>query len=241
MPVSEVEWGPLNPARGDDSPLAGTLWGDRNAPGATGFLFRPTDGFESPPHIHNVSYRGVVIRGVVHNDDPNAAQMWMPVGSFWTQPKGEVHITAAEGSDTLAYIEIDEGPYLVHPADEAFESGQKPVNVDASNVVWVESGADGPQLAFLWGDPAGDQPGGALVKLRAGSSAAMHSPSSTFRAVVIQGRPEVAAAGGTGMTALDPGSLIDATAGDLQVACESQEDCVMYVRTPGRFSVGPGA
>ena len=26
---SEVEWSPLNPARGDASPQAGTLWGDR--------------------------------------------------------------------------------------------------------------------------------------------------------------------------------------------------------------------
>ncbi|MBT8207053.1 MAG: DUF4437 domain-containing protein, partial [Acidimicrobiia bacterium] len=36
--ASEVEWEPLNPARGDSSPKAGTLWGDRNGTGATGFL-----------------------------------------------------------------------------------------------------------------------------------------------------------------------------------------------------------
>ncbi|MBT8367005.1 MAG: DUF4437 domain-containing protein, partial [Deltaproteobacteria bacterium] len=92
--TSEVKWEQLNPARGDKSPKAGTLWGDRNGSGPTGFLLKPVDGFESPPHIHNVSYRGVVISGLIHNDDPNADDMWMPTGSFWTQPKGGVHITA---------------------------------------------------------------------------------------------------------------------------------------------------
>jgi hypothetical protein len=80
--TSEVNWEQLNPARGDKSPKAGTLWGDRNGPGPTGFLLKPADGFKSPPHIHNVSYRGVVISGLVHNDDPNADDMWMPTGSF---------------------------------------------------------------------------------------------------------------------------------------------------------------
>ena len=36
----------------------------------------------------------------------------MPAGSFWTQPAGEVHITSARGQETIAYVEIDEGPYL---------------------------------------------------------------------------------------------------------------------------------
>jgi hypothetical protein len=134
---SEVAWTYLNPARGDKAPMAGTLWGDRSGTGPTGFLLKPKDGFESPPHIHNVSYRGVVISGVIHNDDPNAADMWMPAGSFWTQPKGEVHITAAKGTETLAYIEIEEGPYLVLPAEKAFDSGERPVNVDKSNIVWL--------------------------------------------------------------------------------------------------------
>ena len=100
--TSEVKWEQLNPARGDQSPKAGTLWGDRNGSGPTGFLLKPMNGFESPPHIHNVSYRGVVISGLIHNDDPNAEDMWLPVGSFLTQPKGEVHITDAKGTNTLA-------------------------------------------------------------------------------------------------------------------------------------------
>ena len=171
--TSEVEWGPLNPARGDRGPKAGTLWGDRTGPGPSGFLVEFLDGFESPPHIHNVSYRGVVLSGLIHNDDPNADDLWLPPGSFWTQPKGAVHVTAARGSHNLAYIEIEEGPYLVLPVEEEFDSGEVPVNVDRSNVVWLDqpgtpAAARGPRVAYLWGNPRDDRLSGALVELPAG-------------------------------------------------------------------------
>ena len=83
---SEIKWEKLNPARGDQSPQAGTIWGDRKGEVATGFLAKFVDGFSSPPHIHNATYRAVVIKGSIHNDDPAAANMWMKPGSFWTQP-----------------------------------------------------------------------------------------------------------------------------------------------------------
>ncbi|PWJ58144.1 uncharacterized protein DUF4437, partial [Dyadobacter jejuensis] len=89
---SEIVWEKLNPARGEQSPQAGTIWGDRKGEIATGFLAKFTDGFSSPPHIHNVTYRAVVIKGMIHNDDPKAENMWMKTGSFWTQPVGESHI-----------------------------------------------------------------------------------------------------------------------------------------------------
>jgi hypothetical protein len=59
----------------------------------------------------------------VHNDDPDAANMWMGPGSFWSQPAGEPHITsaAAEGGATI-FLEILEGPYLVRPTKEAFDN-----------------------------------------------------------------------------------------------------------------------
>ena len=187
MPVSEVvlksdvQWGPLNPARGDQSPKAGKLWGDRTGSGPSGFLVEFVKGFSSPPHIHNVTYRGVVISGLLHNDDPSAKSMWMPTGSFWTQPAGEAHITAAEGRRNLAYIEIEEGPYLVRPAEEAFDNGERPVNVNKSNIVWLDASnmvwidqpktsvsINSPKVAFLWGNPQDDQLNGTLIKLPTG-------------------------------------------------------------------------
>lgn len=245
---SDVEWTYLNPARGDKAPMAGTLWGDRNGTEATGFLLKPTDGFESPPHIHNVSYRGIVISGVIHNDDPDAADMWLPAGSFWTQPKGEVHITAAKGTNTLAYIEIEKGPYLVLPAEEHFDSGERPVNVDTSNIVWLNASditwidqpgaGNSAQAAFLWGSTEDGQLNGAFIKLPAGFSGAIHSHGSTFGAVVIQGETQYQMPGESDVKILEPGSYFSSEKTSVHnVSTKVGEESIIYIRTDGKYKV----
>ncbi|NEQ98397.1 MAG: DUF4437 domain-containing protein [Cyanothece sp. SIO2G6] len=253
--TAEVEWGPLNPARGDQSPRAATLWGDRTASVPSGFLVQFVDGFSSPPHIHNVTYRGVVIRGLVHNDDPGAANMWLPAGSFWTQPAGDVHITAADANSNLAYIEIEDGPYLVLPTEEAFDNGERPVNVDESNLVWLDASnitwidqtgvspsANGPKIAFLWGTPQAGELNGTFVKLPTGFTGTLHSYGSTLRAVVIQGQPSHSLTSGTNAKTLEPGSYFGSTGETRhQVSCETGEACIIYVRAEGTFDVVPAS
>ena len=236
--ASEIDWQQLNPARGDKSPQAGTLWGDRKGAVPTGFLAKFVDGFSSPPHIHNVSYRAVVISGSIHNDDPDAAETWMPAGSFWTQPKGEVHITAARGSTNVAPVEIDKGPYLVLPTTDAFDSGERPVNIDASNIVWVDppgiSASDnGPKLSYLWGNLSDGQSNGTFIKLPAGFSGKIHNQGSVFRAVVIKGQAILSSAEDK---ALDPGSYFGSK-GETVYRISSKEEAIIYVRTNGKYDV----
>lgn len=246
---SEVKWDHLNPKRSDLAPKAGTLWGDRNGEEATGFLLRPPEDFQSPPHIHNVSYRGIVIQGVIHNDDPDAANMWMPAGSYWTQPKGEVHITSAKDIDSLAYIEIEKGPYLVLPAKEAFDSGERPVNVDKSNIVWlgasditwlaqhgVEDAGKGPKVAYLWGDTEEGQLNGTLIKLPSGFKGKINSHGSDFRAVVIKGAPQYEMGEAESKT-LEPGSYFSSQGEPAIHQVSSKVETVIYVRTNGKYNV----
>lgn len=247
--VSKIDWGALNPARGALGPRAANLWGDRTGKGASGFLVKFIDGFESPPHIHNITYRGVVISGEVHNDDPAAAPMWMTSGSYWTQPAGEVHITAAKGRFNLVYVEIQQGPYLVQPAEEANDNGERPVNVDASNIVWLDASAttwiDGdsdaaakPQLAFLWGEPSDNKPIGTLIRLPPGYSGTIRSDGSTNRAVVIQGQPQVRLTGQSNAKLLDPGSYFGSEIkAEVNVSPEAESPCIIYVRSTGKFVV----
>ncbi len=238
--VSEVKWEPLNPARGDKSPQAGTLWGDRKGAVPTGFLAKFVDGFSSPPHIHNASYRAVVISGLIHNDDPDGADMWMPAGSFWTQPKGEVHITAAKGTTNMALVEIDKGPYLVLPPEEAFDSGERPINVDASNIVWVDppgmsASANGPKLAYLWGNLQKDQPNGTFIKLPAGFTGMIHSHGSIFRAVVIKGELQYL---GANAMSLAPGSYFSSKGQSVHhVASTTGKESIVYIHTDGMYKL----
>jgi quercetin dioxygenase-like cupin family protein len=243
--ASEVTWEQLNPARGDKSPKAGTLWGDRNGTGPTGFLVQFADGFSSPPHIHPITYRAVVISGNIHNDDPDAAEMWMPAGSFWTQPKGEVHITAAKGSNNIALVEIDKAPYLVRSFKEAFDSGERPINVDASNIVWVDPtgilpASGGTKIAYLWGSLQDGQSNGTFVKLPAGFSGTIDSQGSTFRAVVIKGQLQYQMPGETDAKTLEPGSYFGSQVASVhRVSSAGGEESIIYVHTDGKYDVIP--
>lgn len=248
--TSDVKWQQLNPLRGDKSPKAGTLWGDRTGPGPAGFLLKPIDGFRSPPHIHNIAYRGVVISGLIHNDDPDAEDMWLPTGSFWTQPAGGVHITAAKGADTLAYIEVEDG-FGVLPAKQAFDDKDEPVNVAPSNIVWLDASntnwvkqsgtpaaANAPEIAFLWGTPRDGQLNGTLVKLPAGSAGTIQSQGTQLRAVVIQGHPMH---NGDDAKAMEPGSYFSSKGTSAhRLSCKAGVDCILYVRMEGRFVLTPG-
>lgn len=234
----EVSFEKLNPARGDQSPLAGTIWGDRSKKGATGFIFKPTDGFSSPPHIHNVSYRGVVISGLIHNDDENAESQWMSTGSFWTQPKGDVHITSAKGNNTLAYIEIDEGPYLVMPPKDHFHTDEVSVNIDKSNIVWLDSKSlkwidnGNSEVAFLWGKQKQGEMRGNLVNLPAGFRGSIVTKAKEFRAVVINGDISHDYKNSSDVRYFD--SKGD---GKHNISCSSNSDCMLYIRTNDMFKL----
>lgn len=231
---TDINWTPLNPARGDNSPRAGTLWGDRSADVATGFLVQFKDGFSSPPHIHNVTYKGIVISGLIHNDDPSAAKMWMPPVSYWTQPQGEAHITAAQGDTNIAYIEIDEGPYLVRPTDQAYDNGQRPINIDASNIVWIDS-AHGTQIAHLWGNPNQGHLNGTLLKLPKNFQGQLMTSNAPVKAVIIQGQLNLHPQHNAQPTRLTTGSYFQSSgASPVHLFNITQQDTIIYLRTTGK-------
>ncbi|MEM6974141.1 MAG: DUF4437 domain-containing protein [Pseudomonadota bacterium] len=239
---------PLNPLRGDASPKAGVLWGDLRADVATGALIQFADGFASPPHIHNITYRAVVLEGMVHNDDPDAENLWMEPGSFWTQPAGETHITSVGPGGGLAFLDIESGPYLVRPAQEAFDNGDRPINVEARNIVWLTAadlswvehdGAEaGPEVAFLWGQPASGQRNGTFLRLPAGSGARLMTGTDALKAVLIKGSLTHEAGDLSPTETLSPGSYIGSE-GEVShaLACTGTVPCLLYVSTTGSYRV----
>lgn len=234
--ADELHWGALNPKRGAKGPRAATLWGDRTQEGPSGFLVRFVDGFASPPHIHNVSYRALVIHGLIHNADPDATRAWMSPGSYWTQPRGGVHITAAQGDENVVYVEIDEGPYLVQPPTDAFDSGEAPINVDARNLVWqapneAAAAAGGLRLAWLWGRPDDSGEAGALVRVPAGFAGHLHAQQKSVRMIVVAGRIDI---DGQPLTAGDTARSTGVAPLELRGA--NNGDSVVYVRTTGHLA-----
>ena len=236
LPASEVEWQLLNPLRGDASPGAGTLWGDRGAPVPCGFLAKFVDGFSSPPHIHPVTYRAVVIRGLVHNDDPDAEDEWLPSGSYWTQPGGEAHITAAQGSENVAYVEIERGPYLVKPAAESFDPTEAPVKLRPEAMEW-RSLAEGAEVAPLTGNPGDDALTRSMVRLADGFTGVLRAEGGALHAVVVTGRWVHSVDDLSESATLEPGSYFGSDGRVAHRITCTGEPCLLYVRTDGAFEV----
>ncbi|NKI28507.1 DUF4437 domain-containing protein [Arenibacter sp. 6A1] len=239
---SEIKWEKLNPARGDQSPQAGTIWGDRNAEIATGFLAKFADGFSSPPHIHNVTYRAVVIKGSIHNDDPKAENMWMKSGSFWTQPQGESHITSAKGEENIALVEINKGPYLVKSIEESFDNGERPINIDASNVVWLDSKRthsievnSKAKISFLW---QSKDSRGVFVQLPKNYNGIIKTNGTDLHSVVIQGELNYTLPQNQEIKILDAGSSFSSTDKAIHnISNDSEIDVLLYLRTNGNIKV----
>ena len=240
--ADDIEWGYLNPLRGALSPGAADLWGDRTKDTATGMLVRFRKGFESPPHIHNITYRGVVIDGLMHNDDPTAEKMWMPAGSFWTQPAGEDHTTAANGETNLIYLEIDAGPYLVKPSKEKFDNGERPLNLHRDNIVWLtnndlhEIEAEGVLSTYVWGSTSAM--GGSMVKLPPGFEGNISTEAIEFRAVVIGGEISYNSKDLETAMVLGAGSYIESTDKFTHsISNIGDEEVTLYIRTDAKYSV----
>lgn len=254
--ADEIEWGYLNPLRGALSPGAADLWGDRTTNTATGMLVRFKKGFESPPHIHNITYRGIVIDGLLHNDDPTSQKMWMPAGSFWTQPAGENHTTAANADTNMIYLEIDAGPYLVKPANAQFDNGERPLNLHRDNIVWLSSSdlhnidAEGVQSTYVWGTTTKGSTtakngsvsmNGSMIKLPAGFNGSIISKAPEFRAVVIAGSIEYGKADKRPAQTLRPGSYVEST-GNITHGIEnkSNAEAIVYIRTNAGYTITSG-
>lgn len=233
--AKDIQWAYLNPLRGDKSPRAANLWGNLRKNVATGMLVKFKDGFSSPPHIHNITYRAVVINGSVHNDDPSAAKMWMPTGSYWTQPAGESHITAAKGADSLIFLEIDSGPYLVKPEVKQFDNGERPLNMHVDNIVW-QSKAGAADTAYLWGSTKEGKLRASLLKLPAGFSGTLTSNASDFKAVIISGGINYQLTKNEAEQLLSSGSYLSAD-GKLSFNLSSKKDSIIYLRLNDNYEI----
>ena len=160
----------------------------------------------------------------------------MSPGSYWTQPKGESHITSARGPNNMAYVEIEAGPYLVKPVEDAFASGENPVNLDASNLVWVNSKESNVSLSFLWGKPNSDQLSGTMIKLPKAFVGSLKTKGNLSKIIVVKGQLEYLNEMANDSVILNPGSFLGADEPSTFTLATPSES-LLYIRTNDVFEV----
>ena len=114
-PVTQLQFGGTGVTdAGKRELLAGPAYGDLNK-GPHGTFIRMPAGFVSNPQIHTGDYWGVVISGVAVNGKPGAADVQLPVGSYWFQKGGENHVTkCVSANECLLFIsQEDKFDYVV--------------------------------------------------------------------------------------------------------------------------------
>lgn len=180
---------------------------------------------------------------MLHNDDENAEKQWLPAGSYWQQPAGEAHITAADGMENMAFLDIQEGPYLVKPTSEAFDNGERPVNVDKTNLVWLNAKdiewineKSKVKTAFLWGSHEKNQLRATLLKLPAGFKGKIQNLSPSFRAVIISGGLTHQFAKKGEKKELNAPSYFAAEENATSII-SAEKETVIYIRSNGSFKV----
>jgi hypothetical protein len=240
---ADVKWMPFDPnaAEPDKGPQMGVVFGDPQS-GPSGLFIKAPAKHVSPPHVHSADYKGVVISGTVTNDVPKAKKpVKMTAGSFWAEAGGRAHVTACPDG-CLAFVTVD-GAFDMLGPDKAGASptGMKPVNTLPKSLKWVAPpGTKDIWFAQAWGDPQSGEPHGFFVKIKAGNPGMMHSHTSDYHAVVIQGSPKHWEPGQT-PEASPPGSYWWQKGGaDHQDSCDPGQDCIGYVHMLGKMDFAPG-
>lgn len=108
LPVTQIAFGPTGVKDGKTGELlAAPVYGNLGR-GPHGTFIRMPAGFVSPVHNHTGAYWGIVISGVAANGQPGAADVPLPVGSYWYQKGGEAHVTKClAGHECLFFISQD--------------------------------------------------------------------------------------------------------------------------------------
>lgn len=129
----------------------------------------------------------------------------------------------------MVYVEIDEGPYLVRPVDQAFDNGERPLNLGESEIQWDSAESvgwsrapSGLKVAQLWETDGGS---GRLVRFEQLGQFELSS-ASPFGIVVVTGRATVGAV-------VEAGGFIGATRAQIRVDAST----TLYLRASARVEL----
>ena len=109
LPVSDLEW-VTNP-RG-----ASFSYPWKEDGGRHGDVVRFPSGFDSGPHTHSATYRGVVIQGVLMNPaEGQTESVRLPPGSTWFVASEVVHSTKCVSDDDCVFYIHQESAFDFKP------------------------------------------------------------------------------------------------------------------------------
>ena len=189
---SAVTYSPLDPTAKTPGPEVAVLHGDPKSGGV--FLLKVAPGGKSGLHTHTSDYHAIVVSGAPKHYLPGGEKKAKPleIGSYWFQPGNQPHGDECTGTEPCVR-------YLIFPGAFDFTATPKAKKVAAGKYKLVArksakfapidpSKPDGMKAAFVHGDPK-TGPVGFLLEVPAGATSGLHSHTSDYHAIVLEGAP----------------------------------------------------
>lgn len=131
----------------------------------------------------------------------------------------------------------------LHPATTPAlaETPSAPQKMFAADMIWQPMAEASPlKIVKLWGDHAKDADYGMLVKLPAGFSTGMHSHSSEYYTIDLQGRKVHRFKDEEKSEAYTPGSFTYEIPGHVhEDVCLGPEECILFINQRKKFDFIP--
>ena len=188
--LPEAKYGLLDP-NNPKGPEIAVLHGDPSKGGA--FLLKIPAGGKAPIHTHTADYHAVVISGTPKHWLPGDKKA-KPVdaGSYWFQPGGQPHGDECVGKDPCVVLLIMPGAFDFALSDvKAVKEPGKYTLKAKKDIKYAPADPkqpDGMKLAFVSGDPK-TGPVAVMLEVPAGANAGLHSHTSDYHALVVEGAP----------------------------------------------------
>lgn len=237
----DLQYTPLAPE--GEGPEMAVVWGNPQE-GPSGFFLRIPSGAKAGVHNHTAAYHAVVVSGPHKHWLAGGAKKAKPLeaGSYWFQPGGQAHDDECTSAIPCVLFIISEGKFdfAPDPKAKAPKVGQYKL-IPRKDMKWAPmdpSMPDGPKLSIVTGDPK-TGPVGFIIQIPPGGKSPIHSHSSDYHAVAIDGAPyhwlpheaEDGAAFGNGTYFYQPGGY---NHGD---RCTSDTPCHAFVYFPKALDV----
>ena len=224
--VADIDWTPVVAGAPQGAQLA-VLSGDP-ATGPVGALMQLPAGSTEDLHKHSAEHTAVVLSGVAAHGAQPGKLTNLSAGGYWIQPAGEASIDACTGEAACILYVGFEGSMDRIPARGPARVSTMTV-VTADDVAWGP--VDGAEVAVLAGDLESESR--VLMRVPPGYHSGLRTHAAGYVGAVVQG---TVGHGPTeqGLTALQPGSIIEQAAGEPHAtACSGGDPCVLVLELAG--------
>jgi quercetin dioxygenase-like cupin family protein len=191
VPAASLAYKPIDPSK-PGGPEVALVTGDLESGG--GFFLKLPPGSKSGLHTHSSDYHAVVVGGApkhwIAGEEKKAKPLG--VGSYWFQPGTQPHGDECTGTEPCVLYLVVMGKFDFAPAPnaKAVKPGKYSL-VASAGLKWNPMDPkqpNGPKMAIVSGDPK-TGPVAFIIELPPDASSGLHSHTSEYHGIVIQGAP----------------------------------------------------